>query len=903
MERVANATSYLRRCCQAFADLCCAKYSHAGATSCCSVDCSDEKTPLLGDHHVTTSPNEITTVEGLVGASCAKTKSDVPERDSKREFADTTHHSFTLEIGGMDCIDCLNKIKRAFKQLRGATATRMDYVRAVIKVEYDPGITDPEAIAIFVSRATGFTATASKHDLDESSTRLEMTLEFAELPPPNSYEHLGTHEVQPQRSWWSPLSRGGQISLSLADDRDSAPEPRKILEILAPYQPRLVQSDTRHERQAAKDLSMVVTRTIVSTVLTIPILVLVWATQLPMSGSKTFATVQFILATGIIAIAFPIYSSSFRSAIYLHEADLGVLVTVSTLTTYIFSVIAYIFHLADHPFAETLFETLGLLVTLIYIGRTLQHVARRAALRAVSGAGPIRAETALLVGERGRAYSSGQSTSIHPSLLHYDDIIRLLEEDIVPTDGVVLWGSGAIDEAAITGESTPVLRSPGSTVLAGSTIKEGTLDIQVTRLQSNNSLSAIIRSLSSQDSSSQFYDLADRLAGWLLWIAIGAGLASFLVWLFVARFTRYQSWAQAVTLGIKHFIAVMAVACPCALVLSVSLVAATGLSLGLRHKIAFRSLAALFNANSIEVYAFDKTGTLSQGVLTVFEKLHENTPVIDQIAYELASSNRHPISKAIKRHLEETGGPWAAANLLSNIEVVPGRGVHAELYGYTVVAGNAEYTGSGDHPKVQAMSRSGHSVFLITLGNRLIGGYGLLDPAREGVMDLLGSLRPAHCVVLSGDNPHAVNRFATGLDIEAIGGLSPSGKAADITRLAGVYGKVAFVGDGTNDALALAAADLSVAVGSGSEIATSAASIVLLDSNVPHAFQVAIRIAKTTRLHLFLGFAWCVVYFTFAILLAAGAFVKFSIPPEWAGLGEVVSVAPLFILSAIHYLD
>ena len=154
----------------------------------------------------------------------------------------------------------------------------------------------------------------------------------------------------------------------------------------------------------------------------------------------------------------PIYSRTFRSLIFLREADLGVLVTTSTLTTYIFSFVAYIFDMLDRPFADTLFETLGLLVTLIYIGRAVQVFARRAALSAMSSVGSVRSETANLVGENGQL-TEGSST-IHPCMLHYDDIVRVSEDEVVPTDGVVMAGSAAIDEAAISGEVNPVFAVP-----------------------------------------------------------------------------------------------------------------------------------------------------------------------------------------------------------------------------------------------------------------------------------------------------------------------------------------------------------------------------------------------------------------------------------------------------------
>ena len=375
---------------------------------------------------------------------------------------------------------------------------------------------------------------------------------------------------------------------------------------------------------------------------------------------------------------------------------------------------------------------------------------------------------------------------------------------------------------------------------------------------------------------------------------MAAAVISLLIWTLVGRYAHNESWSRSVTDGVKHFIAVMAVACPCTLVLTVSSVGSTGLALGIISKVVFRSLSALLNDSRIEAFAFDKTGTLSEGILSVVQAIHTE-PLVAELARELASSNRHPISVAVKRYIEEIQGAQTCQLLLSGIEVIPGRGLLAEYYGYPILAGKAEFTVTVKHSMVQGLMKAGQSVFLITFGNRLIGIYGLVDYPRKGASRLIESRRPRPTFVLSGDHAVSVSRFATSLGMIAVGGLSPNGKADEIRRLIKTYGKTAFVGDGTNDALALSQASLSIAVGSGSEIAAATSSIVLLTSDVPTGVQEFLDIAAATRAHLFVGFAWCTIYFTFAILLAAGVAVDFTIPPEWAGLGEVVSIVPVLL--------
>jgi Cu2+-exporting ATPase len=270
-----------------------------------------------------------------------------------------------------------------------------------------------------------------------------------------------------------------------------------------------------------------------------------------------------------LVVAEPIYSGSFRSVWYLHEADLGVLTTVSTLVTYIFSAVAFAFQVAGRPFADPFFETLALLITLVFLGRTLQAYTRKAAYIATTQVSTLQPAQATVVNE-----SQGRDPlleTVDARLLHYDDIIRIESGQVVPTDGIIVTGTADLDEATMTGESLPVTRTTGSTAMAGTTVLQGTIDICVTRLTCNNSLSSMVQALSrAQNSTSKYQDFADRMASILLPIASGIAIASCVIWLLVSHYVRDRTWADSAVEGVRYLIAVMAVACPCALALAVS---------------------------------------------------------------------------------------------------------------------------------------------------------------------------------------------------------------------------------------------------------------------------------------------------------------------------------------------
>ena len=264
-------------------------------------------------------------------------------------------------------------------------------------------ITDPEAVAIYVARATGFTVRAITSDSPSGQSVLNFTLKFQSLPPRSLLDDLGARSVRPiRRIWGRAGTTGGLVEFELPDARQHNPQPRRILAELASYHPILIAGRSNGlETSATRDAWSIAIRAVISTILTVPILVLVWGTHLPHHGSKAFSTAQFALSTGVLACASPIFVSCFRSLLFLRQVDLGVLITLSTLSAYIFSVAAYVFLVIGRPFADTLFETVGLLVTLVYYGRTIQALARRTALRAFASVGDARCEFTTLIGENG----------------------------------------------------------------------------------------------------------------------------------------------------------------------------------------------------------------------------------------------------------------------------------------------------------------------------------------------------------------------------------------------------------------------------------------------------------------------------------------------------------------------
>lgn len=319
---------------------------------------------------------------------------------------------------------------------------------------------------------------------------------------------------------------------------------------------------------------------------------------------------------------------------------------------------------------------------------------------------------------------------------------------------------------------------------------------------------------------------------------------------------------------------------------------------GLREGVLFRNSEALQTANSVDVVAFDKTGTLSQGMFTL-SRSEILVKGVEVLVADLTSSNGHPISKAILAHVESFKRPSKTSN---GIVSIPGKGIKTVVAGFPLLGGSPRFTGVADLPQVRELLSQGLTLFTVTLGGELIATYGLADIPRPESAALVADLvaRKKRVVILSGDNVGAVERFARSINIpveDVRAACSPADKASFIADLQKEGHRVAMIGDGTNDSPSLAQANLSLSIGSGSEVAVAASSAVILGTaDLRRSVVGALDLALHSRQHIVLGLAWCLVYFLFAILLASGSFVKWSIEPQWAGLGELISVMPVVFI-------
>ena len=329
-------------------------------------------------------------------------------------------------------------------------------------------------------------------------------------------------------------------------------------------------------------------------------------------------------------------------------------------------------------------------------------------------------------------------------------------------------------------------------------------------------------------------------------------------------------------------------------------------AIAVREGVIFRSADAFRRVSTIKSWAFDKTGTLSRNMLTVIVADDNSSELAHDLTHTLSHSVKHPVALAVHEHIAD-GDQCQTADRELELINVPGAGVETSWLGYTLRGGSPAFTSTLGHPRVVSLLDQGLSVFVVTLGSQLVAAYGLLDEPRAGAERLIADLSNSsnRVVMITGDNKGAAHRFATrvGLPLDNVhGGCSPAHKGEIVAGLRREHGAVAFVGDGINDSIALASSDVAISLGSGTDAAVSLAQVVLLGSNIQHGMSAALDLARISNTHVIAALVWCGFYFVFAILLSSGAFVNWRIPPNYAGLGELVSVIPVLLIAANVWL-
>jgi Cu2+-exporting ATPase len=572
-----------------------------------------------------------------------------------------------------------------------------------------------------------------------------------------------------------------------------------------------------------------------------------------------------------------IFIAGAASALRHRKLDMTVLVSTGVLAAYLCSV-----YLTIIGYPEAYFEAAAMLVTFVLFGHWMEMKARRGtsdALRALFD----------LVPPKARVIRDGREIDVPTAEVVAGDSLRLRPGDRVPVDGEITDGETEADEALVTGESEPVHKRPGDALIGGSINVSGAVTMRATKVGRDTVLAQIAALVEqAQNSKAPAQRLADRAAAVLVIVAIGAGITTFIAW---------RVFAQAPFLVALTFaISVVVIACPDALGLATPTAVAVGTGLGARHNILIKDAATLERVSQVRLVILDKTGTLTAGQPTVTDIEPAGSVPPAQLlaqAAALAAQSTHPLSLAIVRAAKERN--LAPAGAAGQVENVPGLGVRAVLNGAAVSLGSARFM---EQEKVDVsalkaagdrLADAGRSLTYVAAGGRAIGVLGITDAVRPSspaaVRELLAM--GVEAVLLTGDTRASAERAAREVGIERVfAEVRPEQKAEQVKALQAAGTVVAMVGDGVNDAPALAQADVGIAIGAGTDVAIQAASVVLMRSD-PADIARAIRLSKATVRKMKQNLVWASIYNVLAIPVAAGVFytsLGWSLRPEISAL-------------------
>ena len=568
---------------------------------------------------------------------------------------------------------------------------------------------------------------------------------------------------------------------------------------------------------------------------------------------------SLILSLPVIFYSSWIFFDGAWRALRARTLDMMVLVAVAIGAGWLYSV-----YVTFTGGGEVFYEAATVLAAFVLLGHWFEMRARGGANEAIRTLLELAPPMAVVIRD-------DETVEVPTAQVEVGDLLLVRPGAKVPVDGRVVDGESEIDESMVTGESLPVTKSIDSEVIGASVNTTGTLRIRATKVGSDTALAQIVALVQqAQNSKAPGQRLADRAAFWLVLVALIAGLLTFLVWFAVGR---------PATEALLFAITVVVVTCPDALGLATPTAIMVGSGLGAKRGVLFKNASALETSAHIDTVVLDKTGTLTRGEPEVTDVVVDGLTDAELLSLAAAVENEseHPLAEAVARHAARVGVPKLAATEFRN---VPGRGAAADVDGWRVLVGNRRLMEMEGidlgwlGQRRDELAAAGRTAVLVAVDGKAAGVLALADAPRNGAAAAVSELHAMNIqvVMLTGDNQATARRIADQLGIDTvIAEVLPADKTAKIIELQRAGRRVAMVGDGVNDAPALAAADLGIAIGAGTDVAIETADVVLMRSD-PLDVPTALRIGKGTLRKMRQNLGWAIGYNAIALPIAAGVF-------------------------------
>src|SRR5919202_3169020 len=700
----------------------------------------------------------------------------------------------SFELRGVHCLGCAGAVERALREQPHITDVHLDWKNDVVHVGYDPARITPEDIEQVIT-LTG---------CDCKPAEVEEHHHGAMASPERRIQHLG-HGVDTQ-----PISMATkqdrmqyEMPATHADHGDHADH-----DMSDPAMAATMERDMRNRFFVALLLT-------IPTVLYSPLGMNLLGVRLPTFGLGE-NVIMLVLTTPVVFYCGWIFISGAYYSLRRRTLNMSVLIATGVLAAYLFSV------LITFIGGQTFYEAAAMLVTFVLFGHWMERRSRggtNEALRALFD----------LVPPQATVIRDGVEVTIPSSEVHRGDTVVLRPGDKVPVDGEVIEGQTSIDEALVTGESVPVSKRPGDPVIAGSINRSGSVRFRATAIGADTTLAQIVDLVQqAQNSKAPGQRLADNAAQYLVILAVGSGVFTFLAWYFLSN-------AAAIT-ALTFAISAVVIACPDALGLATPTAVAVGTGIGARHNILIKDAATLENVSRINTIVLDKTGTLTEGKPALTDVLTIDGRSEEELLRLVAPAERgseHPLAEAIVAGARDRG---IEAGDAARFEAIAGHGILAEVDGHTVLVGNRKLMDeSGADVRVleeqtAALAQEGKPPMFVAVDGREAGLVAVADTIKPSARETLRRLEEicVEATMMTGDNRRTAEAVARELGIKRVfAEVLPADKASYVKQLQEEGKRVAMVGDGVNDAPALAQADIGIAIGAGTDVAIETARVVL----------------------------------------------------------------------------
>jgi Cu+-exporting ATPase len=776
----------------------------------------------------------------------------------------------SLPVQGMTCASCAGRVERALNRLPGVGAA-VNLAGETAEIDYDPLQVPPAELAATIEQA-GYTVPQDRrefaiHGMTCASCAGRVERALSRVPGVTNAEvNLATEKATVEGLLLRPADLIGAVQ-----------DAGYTADLLTGDADRQREMEAAEARRVRRDLIQVVS----AAVLTVPLM-------LPMAGVMLPGWLALLLATPVqFVIGGRFYVAAWK-AVRAGAGNMDLLVSLATSAAYFYS----LFLVATGHGGHTYFEAAAVVITLVMLGKWLEHRAKRSTSQAIRTLMSLRPEQARV--ERGDT-----EIELPIAAVSAGDVVVVRPGERLPTDGTVLSGSSHVDESLLTGESFPVEKQPGAKVVGGSINGSGLLRITTTAVGGASTLAKIIALVEgAQVKKAPVQHLVDKVAAVFVPVVLACSLVAFLGWYFTTG-----SFADALVAAV----AVLVVACPCSLGLATPAALMVGTGAAARAGILIRDAEALERAHRVDTVVLDKTGTMTEGKPVVTEIVPFGIPEAELLALAAAAQagSEHPLAKAVLAKAELAHADRTQADLttatgsplprMQDFQAIPGRGLLAKVGTRQIAIGNRALLAEHDIPhaldtETRRLEDQGRTVMWVAELNprhALLGIIAVMDQVKPSAAAAVQRLQAAGIttVLLTGDNARTAQAVADTIGIErALAEVLPEGKAAEIARLQDQGHVVGMVGDGVNDAPALALADIGIAMGTGTAVAMQAAGITLMRGD-PLLIADAISISRATYRKIRQNLFWAFIYNVIGIPLAgfgllspmlAGAAMAFS---------------------------